>query len=162
MRFEIEYPVDAAMQDASMRQGLLSIHVAPKLPAFGFICVLAVYVAFTGAGLHPIVRWLLPVACVVIVLMWLRAYLDLRAMGRKRLSLSSNPLAHLGFDEKAITTRTANETKTYEWERLERVVESRDFLFLMSGKASVFCIPKSVISREAGRYIRERMTRRAS
>ncbi len=157
MKYEVEYPVDEKMQDASMRQSILAIYLAPKLPVFGLLCVFGLCVVLVGADMHPIIRWLLPFACLIILLTWLRAYQELRAMGRKRLSMSARPLTYLSFDESEISARSANETKRYEWTKLERMVETRDFLFLLSGKMSLFCIPKSVIAREAAHYIREKM-----
>lgn len=161
MKYEAEYEVDSAMQDASLRQSLVAIHLAPKFPMLLLLVILAVCVVFTGTLLNPFVRWLLPVVCVIIALTWFRAYREAISIGRKRLSLSERPITRISFDDREISSQNANEKKIYEWRKLERVIETRDFLFIMAGKMSLFCIPKRVINSEVEAYIKEKIKKGA-
>jgi hypothetical protein len=157
MNFSTEYKVDAAMQDASLRQSLYVIHIKAKLPAFALLFIFGIVVVIVGPDLNPFIRWLIPGVFVLLILMWLRAYRELIKIGRARLAMSSDPKSILSFDSSAIELKNANETKRYEWSKLERFVETKDFLLLMVGRLSLFCIPKEFLSTEAESYIKEKM-----
>ncbi len=157
MTFSTEYKVDTSMQDASLRQSLYAIHIKAKLPAFALLFIFGIVVVIVGADLNPFIRWLIPCVFVLLILMWLRAYRELIKIGRARLAMSSEPKSILSFDSSAIELRNANETKRYEWIKLERLVETKDFILLMVGKLSLFCIPKEFLTKEAEQYIKEKI-----
>jgi hypothetical protein len=161
MKFETEYQVDALMQDASLRQYLIAIHFRPKLPLLMLFVILSTTVALTGHDLNPFIRWFLPGVCVLIALMWTKTYLEVIRMGRKRLSLSDRPTNYISFDDIRIEARNANEIKQYDWAKIEGLVETKDFYFLMSGKISLFCIPIVFLTPEAALYLKERIQKTA-
>ena len=156
MNFEVSYDVDTAMQDASMRQSLYAVFLKPKLWANTFLFLATIVVFLGGEVFGSWLKWLFLFLISFLTIIWVRAYYSLREFGRKRLQLSGNPETRIKINEKEIEFFSNTETRRYSWDKFDRTIETRDFLLIMSGKISLFCIPLRHLPAEVQKYKNER------
>jgi hypothetical protein len=155
MKFETTYDVDVATKDASIRQMLYAIRLKPKLWGLVVLSICTLLSFLAPDLLGPSIRWEPLVLMVFVTMLWIKSYYSLISTGRKTMELSSSPSVCLRLSSEEIEFISSNGTRKHSWTKIDRVLETKDFLLVMSGKLCLFCIPKRHLPADIQEYIKK-------
>ncbi len=128
MIFSARYDVTEQLQDAMASQFFFAV-LRPRLPV---ITVCFAVLAGLGALDLPYRGWIagyLSAVALLIVVRWTQAFFAGRAQGRAGLKLMEHPRVEL----------------TLAWSKIERLMETKDFVVLMVGTPPLLSLPKAAL-----------------
>ncbi len=159
MKFSATYEVTPRLQDDSVKQFFWHVLLRPQLG--GLLSMVAVLLAFIGFDL-PYKPWgigfcsgLLLFACAT----WCRTYFQIIAQARAGLKLMENPKVVITLDDACIEYASSTGTRRHAWDKIERCIETKDFVVLMHGKLPLLSLPKASLPSEALAFMQQKISR---
>lgn len=156
MKFSASYETTGAMQDASIHDYYFHVLLRPRI-WWNIALLLLLASMFV---LVPTYRsWVAIFAATALsihISIWIKAYFQLRRQARAMLELMEHPQIEITLDDDGISYTSSTGTRRHLWNKIRRITETQDFLFLMSQSLPLVTLPKSAFSGEALSFIREK------
>jgi len=152
----ISYEVSPAMQDASIRQYFFSVLFGwRRVIPLTLLTLLAIALIASGAASVPAA--IVGSVVVVLLILWVKAYFQSLSQGRAGLRLMEHHRIEVRLNEEAVEYRSSTGTRVHRWEKIDRLIETKDFLILMHGKFPILSLPKEFLSPTAAGLIRSKL-----
>ena len=90
----------------------------------------------------------------VLVALWAKSYFSSRAQSLSQLALLNSNAVTIEFSEHGFMFSCDNSTRSIGWEQINRVEESRDFIFLLNNKLHLLTVPRAQLPRETVFFLR--------
>lgn len=162
MTFTGRYEVTQKLQDDMSREFFFGVLLRPRLfrivACLALLGVLAALTSLSGLDV-PYRLWIvgfLSAVALMIVLTWIITFFRARAQGRAGLRLIEHPRIEITLDEQQVLYSSSTGTRRHSWEKIQRIVETKNFIALMAGEIPLLMLPKSCFSAEALSLLRER------
>jgi hypothetical protein len=159
MPFETTYVVDEQMQMRSVRQ-MFGVTLGARLLILMALSVLACVLAMllprtfvSGLYIGLVIGMVL--ATLIVAVQVLRTY---RRMGRDFLSLDDDHTIKIVMDEEAIDIRQVAASRRIPWNRVTKVLNTRDFVMLLHGTVLLAMLSKPHLGEEGQAFLRQRQT----
>lgn len=159
MKFSATYTVTPRLQDDSVKQFFWHVLLRPQIG--GLLSMVAVLLAFIGFDL-PYRPWVIGFGSGVLLFAcatWCRTYLQIIAQARSGLRLMENPQVVVTLDDSCIEYASSTGTRRHAWDKIERLIATKDFVILMHGKLPLLSLPKACLSSEALAFMQQKMSR---
>lgn len=153
------YEVTLPLQEASVRQFFFSVLVRPRIAAFLTILVVTVAMFFLDPPFKPWVVGFCTALSLLMLVMWVKAYLQIVEQARHGLLLMEHPKVEITMDDSFIEYVSSTGTRRHHWSKIERIEETKDFVILMNGKLPLLSLPKAPLSQEALAFMKEKLNR---
>ncbi len=155
MKITVAYVVTPRLQDDSAKQFFWRVLLRPRIGGF-----MAVFAALLGMivfdpPLKPWVVGFFSAALLFLIVTWVKAYFQIIAQGRAGLKLMENRQVEISLDDLLIEHVSSTGTRRYQWEKIERIEETKDFVILMNGKLPLLNLPKACVPTEALAFVKE-------
>jgi hypothetical protein len=158
--FHFNYEVTPKLLDDFVKQYYWHELLRPRR-IFGMLLVLA-FVLGTIATPYdsPPKSWavgFLSAVTILLVAAWVRAYFQFLAQERAGLKLMEHPNVKISMDDARIEYASSTGTRRHQWEKIDRILQTKDFVILMSGKLPLLSLPKLCFSIEALAFMEDRV-----
>jgi hypothetical protein len=156
MTFTTTYEVTRKLQDDSIKQFYWQIMLRPQIGAI--LAVFAVWIGVIALELpyEPWVVGFFSAMCLFLVVTWVKAYFQMIAQARAGLKLMEYPKVDISIDDSRIEYVSSTGTRRHQWEKIERIEETKDFVILMNGKLPLLSLPKACFCTEALTFMKEK------
>lgn len=148
------------------REFFFGVLLRPRLlrivACLGLLGVLAVLTSLSGLDVTYRL-WtvgFLSAVMVMILLTWIITFFRARAQGRAGFRLIEHPRVEVTLDEQQVLYSSSTGTRQHSWEKIQRIVETKNFVALMAGDVPLLMLPKSCFGTEALSFLRERGLRK--
>jgi len=156
--FKAKYEVTQQLQDDSVKQFFWNLLLRP-LRITRLCLVLFILLGFLFFDL-PYKQWLVGFIgglLLFLVIAWAKSYFNMIKHARKGLEMMDSPQVEIWLNESLIQYTSSTGTRRHQWDKVERIEATKDFLILMNGKLPLLSIPKSRLSGEALHFMMERV-----
>lgn len=155
MKFETEYIVTEQMQAESMKQYFLEVIMRSR--PWKQLGLLILSAALVSWGLPKQMTWVLTfygvfAACLVAI--WIKSYALHQRVARDGLRLLDHPKIVVSLDDVQIEYVSATGTRRFQWDKIDKLHETRDFMVLMSGRLPLLTLPKLSFSEEVRGFMK--------
>ncbi len=148
------YQVDEALNRSSIKQYFWTVLIRPKLPIFLVILACLIAICLISFPYQEWIALVLGTLVLVLIVSWMKAYFVTQAQGRDGLKLLNHPNIEIEMDEETITYRSSTGTRLHSWSKIDKLIETRDFVILQSGKLPLLILPKLPLSTDALKYLK--------
>jgi hypothetical protein len=158
MKYTATYEVTAKLQDDSVRQFYWNVLLRPKIG--GIFVTLALLLGLIALD-FPYKSWVVGfngALFLFLVIMWAKTYFQILSQARAGLRLMEHPHVEILLDESQVEYVSSTGTRRHPWNKIERIVETSDFMILMYGKIPLLSLPKACFTTEALDFIQERIS----
>lgn len=156
MKFTATYDVTPRIQDDSVKQYYWHVLLRPRMG--GILVVFAVLIG-TIALDPPYKPWIVgffSATFLFLIISWVKTYLQVIAQARAGLKLMESPKVEISLDDSLIEYESSTGTRRHQWEKIERIEETKDFMILLNGKLPLLMLPKAFFTDEAITFMKER------
>ncbi|MES2660681.1 MAG: YcxB family protein [Verrucomicrobiota bacterium] len=156
MKFTATYDVTARIQEDSVKQYYWHVLLRPRIG--GMLVVFAALLVMIALD-SPYKPWFVgffTATFLFLIITWVKVYFQIIAQARAGLKLMENPKVEISLDESLIEYESSTGTRRHQWEKIERIEETKDFVVLMNGKLPLLILPKAFFSDEALTFLKER------
>lgn len=153
MEYRATYEVSRLMQDASIRQYFFSVMLGwRRLVTLSLFSLLAgaLIIFDASSGITIFVGSI----AVILLTLWVKTYFQVLSQGRTGLHLMEHPNIEVLLADEFVEYRSSTGTRVHRWEKMDRLIETKDFAVLMHGKVPLLSLPKIAFSQEALGFIR--------
>ena len=160
MKFHCSYEVTLKLKEDSMKQYYWRALLSSRR-IFGMLLVSALLFGTIATPYDSQQKtWatgFLAAVTVLLIADWVRAYFQLLAQARAGLKMMENPKVEISMDDALIEYMSSTATHRHNWEKIDRVEQTKDFLLLINGNLPVLILPKSCFSIEALAFMEDRV-----
>ncbi len=161
MEFKTEYRVTEAVQTAAARQMFHAVYLRKKWVGMLAMAVIGVALWFQGSSPAREIGLADMMVAVVLVVLWVKTYVRVIGNSRTALRTLSDDLVTLRMGDEGMEMEMADSRRKLAWEKVDRVVETKDFMILMAGRLPVASLPKGALGVEMVEWLRGHERRRA-
>lgn len=155
MNFETRYTATDVLQKKAAKQLFFTVFLGRKWIGLGAFWV----VAGASVAVVPSSGWTIPcilfTAGFILTVMWVKTYFMLLRNSRDYLQMIDDPTMTLKIDDVDLEISASNGSRKTAWSKMDRIVETNDFLIPMIGKIPIICLPKSELTDETAAFVRQ-------
>lgn len=160
MKFHTSFEVTPKLQEDSVKQYYWHLLLNPRRTV-GMVVLLALLLGTIATPYDsPQKTWavgFLSAVCIFMVILWAKAYYQFLAQARAGLKLMENPKVEISMYDSLIECASSTGTRRHQWDKIERIEETKDFVILMNGKLPLLSLPKACFSSEALAFMKNRV-----
>ncbi|MGF1679550.1 MAG: YcxB family protein [Candidatus Methylacidiphilales bacterium] len=156
MKYTATYEVTAKLQDDSMKQFYWHVLLRPRIGGIFAILAVLVGVIFFEPPYKPWVVGFMGALFLLLIVMWAKAYFQILSQARDGLRLMEHPNVEVTLDDSQIEYVSSTGSRRHHWNKIEKIVETTDFIILMNGELPLLSLPKACFTNEALNYIKEK------
>jgi hypothetical protein len=161
MEFRTEYRVTEAVQTAAARQMFHAVYLKKKWVWMVAMAVIGVVLWFQGWSPAREIGLADMIVAGVLAVLWVKTYVRVVANARTALRTLSDDLVTLRMGDEGMEMEMADSRRRLLWEKVDRVVETGDFMILVTGRLPVASLPKAALGVEVVEWLRGHAGRRA-
>ena len=161
MDFRTEYRVTEAVQTAAARQMFYAIYLRKKWIGIVAMAVIGVVLWFQGWSPAREIGLADMIVAGVLAALWVKTYYQVIGNSRTALRTLSDDQVTLTMGDEGMEMEMADSRRKLLWDKVDRVVETKDFMILMAGRLPVASLPKAELGGEVVEWLRGHAGRRA-
>lgn len=156
MKYTATYEVTAKLQDDSVKQFYWHVLLRPRIGGIFAIFAVLVGVIFLEPPCKPWIVGFVGAMFLFLITTWAKAYFHIISQARAGLRLMEHPKVEVILDDSHIEYISSTGSRRHHWNKIEKIVETTDFIVLMNGKLPLLSLPKCCFTSEVLNYIKEK------
>jgi hypothetical protein len=156
MNYTTHYEITPKMQHELIQFYFFRVVFVPRIWRIAVTVAMLVFIAIFLPSDPP---WNFAFVALIVLFVaasWVRTYAAVQRLTWSAYEMLDDYRMEVCLDEEGIRYAMKDGTRNFLWNKIRRIVESKDFIALMYGGLPLLYLPKSEFSDEALRFIREK------
>lgn len=157
MHYQTSYQLDEDLVISSTKQTFFSVYLKKKwIGILGFYLLALLLWITPDSPEAQVLGYIVLAVASVLTILWMKSYFAMLSHAKSAFHAQGGGLIEVTIDDEQITLTSPSASRTVKLDKVTKVIETKDFLILMTHKTPVFTPLKKELNPEAISWLLKR------
>lgn len=157
MNLKVSYTITEKMQIDSAKQYFNKCLLGNKIYLIILFPISSILLFLLPLTIADFLPKLFLIVFFVLVIMWIKTYFVLINQAKVQLKILDSNEVCLEINDDEIIYKSSNGTKNFRWEKIDQIIECKDFIILQKEKLPLINIPKAFVKEAGVNFIKDKV-----